>query len=120
MSNDPEYTGILEKPDSTISGTILSNPVLISRAVTSMRERIISLTFIFPKFTIPLRILSSSINSSEVSSRASERSFMLIFDLFVHVFFLTKEADIMRIAVTGVNSFSRNEMGMAMKRATLT
>ena len=101
MSNEPEKTGILENPELINTGTILSNPDFISIAVTSTREHIIALTLIFPKLTIPLSIFSSSVKSSDVSSRASDRSTILIFDRRVPVLFFTNEDEKISIEVTG-------------------
>ena len=78
-----------------------------------------ALTFMLPKFTIPLSILSSSSKSSDVSSRASDRSFILIFERRVPVRLFTKEVERISSAVTGENACSIIFSGNAMKRATL-
>lgn len=96
----------------------MSKPDLMSIAVTSILERIIALTLMVPKFTIPLRIFSSSLKSSDVSSRASERSSILIFDLRVPVLFLTNDEEKIRSEVTGLKTFWSSVRGKARDLAT--
>ena len=92
----------------------------MSIAVTSIREHIIALTLILPKLTIPLRIFSSSVKSSDVSSRASDRSSILILDLRVMVLLFTKDEDRINNEVTGLKSFSSRVKGEAIKSASGT
>ena len=111
MSNEPEKTGILENPELIITEITLSNPDLISIAVTSIRGHIIALTLIFPKLTIPLSIFSSSLKSSEVSSRASTDHPYLYSNVVDLNFFLTNDEDMISKDVTGLKSFSRKVRG---------
>src|SRR5664280_1458062 len=99
---------------------ISRKPEYISIAVTSVLEHIIALTLIFPKLTIPLRIFSSSLSLSEVSSSASDRSFMLIFERLVFVLLFTNEDDNVSNAVIGLKTFSIIRSGTAINAAVAT